>query len=164
MKFEYKKRGYKNLQRKVGVEMSFLKAMMEKEPPEPVNPIGIVVIGNIEPDMHDTAKEQVRKALKRAGFKTIDAGKSVAPQVFVDKAKENNADIIALSINTVPAKNNLAKLDEALKTSGLKGKVILMMGGAAVKKEDAQAIGALYGKNKEEGVEIAKKAIAGKKK
>jgi len=144
--------------------MSFLKAMMEKEPPEPTNPIGTVVIGNIEPDMHDTAKEQVRKALKRAGFKTVDAGKSVAPQIFVDKAKESNADIIALSVNTVPAKNNLAKLDEALKTSGLKGKVILIMGGAAIKKEDAEAMGALFGKNKEEGVEIAKKAIAEKKK
>jgi methylmalonyl-CoA mutase cobalamin-binding domain/chain len=144
--------------------MSWLKSMMEKEPPEPENPIGTVVIGNIEPDMHDTAKEAVRRALKRAGFKTIDAGKSVAPQVFVDKAKEGNADIIALSVNTVPAKNNLAKLDEALKASGLKGKVILMMGGAAVKAEDANAIGAIFGKNKEEGVELAKKAIAEKKK
>jgi len=38
-----------------------------------------------------------------------------------------------------------------------------MIGGAAVKKEDAEAIGALYGKSKEEGVEIAKKAIAEKK-
>jgi len=35
--------------------------MMEKEPPEPENPLGIVVIGNIEPDMHDTAKEAVRR-------------------------------------------------------------------------------------------------------
>ena len=136
---------------------------MEKEPPEPENPIGTVVIGNIEPDMHDTAKEAVRKALKRAGFKTIDVGKSVAPQAFVDKAKEANADILALSVNTVPAKNNLAKLDEALKTSGIKEKMIIIMGGAAVKKEDAEALGAIYGKNKEEGVEIAKKAIAEKK-
>jgi len=144
--------------------MSFLKAMMEKEPPEPTNPIGTVVIGNIEPDMHDTAKEQVRKQLKRAGFKTIDVGKSVAPQVFVDKAKEGNADIIALSVNTVPAKNNLAKLDEALKAAGLKGKVAVIMGGAAIKKEDADAMGALFGKNKEEGVEIAKKAMAAMKK
>lgn len=143
--------------------MSFLKAMMEKEPPEPTNPIGTVVIGNIEPDMHDTAKEQVRKALKRAGFKTVDAGKSAAPQVFVDKTKESNADIIALSVNTVPAKNNLGKLDEALKAAGLKGKVAIIMGGAAVKKEDAEAIGALFGKNKEEGVSLAKKAMAAKK-
>ena len=44
--------------------MSWLKSMMEKEPPEPKNPLGTVVIGNIEPDMHDTAKETVRKALK----------------------------------------------------------------------------------------------------
>jgi methylmalonyl-CoA mutase cobalamin-binding domain/chain len=143
--------------------MSWLKSMMEKEPPEPENPIGIVVIGNIEPDMHDTAKEAVRRALKRAGFKTVDAGKSVAPQVFVDKVKEVNADILAISVNTVPAKNNLAKLDEALKTGGLKEKLIIIMGGAAVKKEDAEALGAIFGKNKEEGVEIAKKAIAEKK-
>ena len=143
--------------------MSWLKSMMEKEPPEPENPLATVIIGNIEPDMHDTAKEAVRKALKRAGFKTIDAGKSVAPEVFVSKAKEANADILALSINTVPAKNNLAKLDEELKAAGIKEKMIIIMGGAAVKKEDAEAIGALYGKNKEEGVEIAKKAIAEKK-
>ena len=144
--------------------MSWLKSMMEKEPPEPENPIGTVVIGNLEPDMHDTAKEAVRRALKRAGFKTVDVGKSVAPQVFVDKAKEVNADIIAISVNTVPAKNNLAKLDEALKASGLKEKLIIIMGGAAVKKGDAEAMGVLFGRNKEEGVEIAKKAIAEKKK
>jgi hypothetical protein len=41
---------------------------------------------------------------------------------------------------------------------------MIIMGGAAVKKEDADAIGALFGKNKEEGVEIAKKAMAEKKK
>src|SRR4030043_1947667 len=139
--------------------MSWLKSMMEREPPEPENPIGTVVIGNIEPDMHDTAKEQVRKALKRAGFKTINVGMSVAPQVFVDKAKENNADLIAISVNTVPAKNNLPKLDEALKAAGLKGKIAITMGAAAVTKADAEAIGALYGKNKEEAPELAKKAI-----
>jgi len=143
--------------------MSWLKSMMEKEPPEPEHPLGTVVIGNIEPDMHDTAKEAVRRSLKRAGFKTVDVGKSVAPQVFIDKAKETNADILALSVNTVPAKNNLAKLDEALKAAGLKDKIIVIMGGAAIKKEDAVAMGAIFGKNKEEGVEIAKKAIAERK-
>ena len=142
--------------------MSWLKSMMEKEPPEQTNTLGTIVIGNIEPDMHDTAKEAVRRSLKRAGFKTIDVGKSVAPQVFVDKAKENNADIIALSINTVPAKNNLAKLDELLKAAGLKDKIAIIMGGAAVKKEDADAIGALFGKSKEEAPDLAKKAMVKK--
>jgi dimethylamine corrinoid protein len=139
--------------------MSWLKSMMEKEPKEPENPIGTVVIGNIQPDMHDTAKEAVRKALKRAGFKTIDVGKNAAIQVFVDKVKESNANILALSVNTVPAKNNLVKLDEALKAADLKDKVTVIMGGAAVKKEDAEGIGALFGKNKDEGVALAKKAV-----
>jgi len=140
--------------------MSWLKSMMEKEPPEPTNPIGTVVIGNIEPDMHDTAKEAVRKSLKRAGFKTVDAGKSVPVDVFIQKIKESNANLVALSVNTVPAKNNLAKFVQALKDAGLSDKVKLIMGGAAVKKEDADAIGALFGKNKEEAPEIAKKALA----
>jgi methylmalonyl-CoA mutase cobalamin-binding domain/chain len=160
MKFEYKKP--RVTRKEKGVKMSWLKSMMEKEPPEPENPIGVVVIGNIEPDMHDTAKEAVRRSLKRAGFKTIDVGKSVAPQVFVDKAKENNANIIAISVNTVPAKNNLPKLDEALKAAGLKGNIGIIMGGAAVKKEDADALGALFGKNKEEAPELAKKAMVKK--
>jgi methanogenic corrinoid protein MtbC1 len=145
--------------------MSFLRGLMDKEPPEPENPIGIVVIGNLEGDhVHETAREMVRKAFKRAQFKTVNLGKGVPAAVFASKAKEVNADIIAVSVNTIPAKNNLAKLDEALKAAELKGKVILMIGGAAVNKEDVEAIGGLYGKSKEEGVEIAKKAIAEKKK
>jgi 5-methyltetrahydrofolate--homocysteine methyltransferase len=139
--------------------MSWLKSMMEKEPPEPTNPIATCVIGNIEPDMHDTAKEAVRKALKRAGFKTIDAGKSAPIDVFIQKIKENNATLLALSVNTVPAKNQLPKLVEAMKAAGLTN-VKIIMGGAAVKKEDADAIGAVFGKNKEEAPEIAKKALA----
>ena len=125
--------------------MSWLKSMMEKEPPEPTNPIGTVVIGNIEPDMHDTAKEAVRKALKRAGFKTIDAGKSAPVETFITKLKESNATILALSVNTVPAKNNLSKLVQALKDAGLSDKVKIIMGGAAVKKDDADAIGIITG-------------------
>ena len=139
--------------------MSWLKSMMEKEPPEPANPIATVVIGNIEPDMHDTAKEAVRKSLKRAGFKMIDAGKSAPVDVFVQRIKENNATLLALSVNTVPAKNNLTKLVQGLKDAGLSN-VKIIMGGAAVKKEDADAIGAFFGKNKEEAPEIAKKALA----
>ena len=143
--------------------MSFLKAMMEKEPPEPANPIGTVVIGNLEPDLHDTAKEMVRKALKRALFKTVDLGKGVPAATLAAKAKEVNADIVAVSCNTFPSKENLPKLISAIESEGLKGQVIVMIGGAAIRKEDADKIGALYGKNKDEAVTLAKKAIEGKK-
>ena len=42
--------------------MSWIKAMMEKEPPEPENPLGTIVIGNLEGDRaHDTPRDMVRK-------------------------------------------------------------------------------------------------------
>jgi len=143
--------------------MSFLKAMLQKEPPEPENPIGTVVIGNLEPDLHDTAKETVRKALKKALFKTVDLGKGVPAATLAAKTKEVNADILAVSCNTFPSKDNLSKLISAIESEGLKGQVIVMIGGAAIRKEDADKIGALYGKNKDEAVVLAKKAIEEKK-
>jgi methanogenic corrinoid protein MtbC1 len=140
--------------------MSFLRGMMEKEPPEPENPIGIVVIGNLQPDRMDTPKNMVRRALKRAQFKTVDLGPSADEKAFATKAKEVNADIIAVSVNMTPAKENLPKLMSAIENEGLKGKVMIMIGGAAVKKEDADKLGVLYGKTKEEAVVLAKKAMA----
>jgi methanogenic corrinoid protein MtbC1 len=145
--------------KKEGIIMSWLKSMMEKEPPEPENPIGTVVIGALEGDPHTTPKEMVRKALLRAQFKCIDVGKKAPANDFASQAKVNNADIIAVSINTTIAKNNIPKLMAAIEAMGLKGKVTIMIGGAAVDKSDADQIGALFGATKEEAVALANKAM-----
>jgi len=139
--------------------MSWLKDIMEKEPPEPQNPIGKVVIGNLEPDMHEPPREMVRKSLKRVSFNTVNLGGEVSPATFVAKAKEVKADIIVVSVNTTPAKENLPKLIAAIEAEGLKGKVTIIIGGATVDKEDADQIGALYGKTREEAVALAKQAM-----
>ncbi len=57
------------------------------------------------------------------------------------------------------AKENLAKLVSALELEGLKDKVVVMIGGAAVTKEDADRMGALFGKTREDAVSLAKQAI-----
>jgi methanogenic corrinoid protein MtbC1 len=143
--------------------MSWLKGMREKEPPEPVNPVGTVVLGTLRPDIMDTAKEMVRKSLKSAQFKTIDAGKGISPEAFAAKAKQSNADILVVTVGLSAAKENLPKLIAALETEGLREKVTVMIGGAAVTKEDADKIGAMYGKTREEAVTLALKAIENKK-
>ena len=142
--------------------MAWLKSMMEKEPPEPANPIGTIVCGTLEPDTHDTPKEVVRKALKAAGFRTADVGKGATPQAFIDKAKEVNADVICLTISTITSKANAKKMVDLMEMEGLKGKIGVIMGGAVTKKEDADAIGALWGRTKDEAPGLAKKAM-GKK-
>jgi 5-methyltetrahydrofolate--homocysteine methyltransferase len=131
--------------------------MMEKEPAEPENPLGTVVIGTLDPDMHITPKEMVRKSLKKAGFKCIDVGKKAPAADFVSQAKNNNADIIAVSINTAPAKNNLPGLMSQIQAAGLTAKI--MIGSAAVDKSDADGIGAMFGETREEAVALAKKAM-----
>jgi 5-methyltetrahydrofolate--homocysteine methyltransferase len=143
--------------------MSWLKAMREKEPPEPADPIGTVVIGTLDPDIMDTAKHMVRRSLKLAQFKTVDVGKGVSPETFAAKAKEVNADIIVVSVLLSAAKRNLPKLVSALELEGLQDKVTVMIGGAAVNKEDADEIGALYGKTREEAVVLAKNVIEKKR-
>ena len=139
--------------------LSWLKGMMDKEPPEPVNPIGTIVIGTLEPDIMTTAKEMVRKALKRAQFKMIDVGRGASPETFASKAKETNADIMVISILLTAAKNNLPQVISALESEGIKDKIVIMIGGEAVTKEDADKIGALFGTTKEEAVTMAKNVI-----
>ncbi len=144
--------------------MSWLKAMREKEPPEPINPIGTVVIGTLEPDIMTTAKDMVRRSLKLAQFKTIDVGRGISPKIFASKTKEANADILVVSVLYSKAISNLPKLISALELEGLKDKVVVMIGGAAVTKEDADNIGALFGETREDAVLLAKKAIEQKNK
>ncbi|HTY74050.1 MAG TPA: cobalamin-dependent protein [Candidatus Nanoarchaeia archaeon] len=136
--------------------------MREKEPAEPVNPIGTVAIGTLYPEIMDTAKDMVRKSLKSAQFKTVDVGKGVSPATFASKAKEVNADIIVVSVLLTAAKENLPRLISALELEGLKD-ITVIVGGAAVTKEDADKVGALFGKTREDAVVLAKKAIEQKR-
>ena len=133
---------------------------MDKEPPEPKDPIGVIVIGNLEGDrVHQNSKDMVRKSLKKAQFKTIDIGKNVSAETFATKAKEYNADIIAVSINTSMALDNLNKLVPAVEAIGLTDKVTIMVGGVAITEDDAQELGLLYGDTREEAVALAKRVI-----
>ena len=132
--------------------------MREKEPPEPVNPIGTIAIGTLKPDIMDSAKGMVRKSLKRAQFKVVDVGRGVTPETFALKAKEAKADIVVVSVLLSAAKANLAKLVSQLELEGLK-KIAVIIGGAAVTKEDADKIGAMFGKTREDAVVLAKKAM-----
>ena len=145
-----------------GLLKSWFKALNEKEPPEPETPIGTIVIGTLYPDIIDTAKEMVRKSLKTAQFRTVDAGVGASVTDFLSKIKDTNADIVVVTVSVAAAKKNLNELVSALEAEGLKGKVAVLVGGASVTQEDADKIGALYGKTREDAVQLAEKAMTQK--
>ncbi len=58
---------------------------------------GTVVIGCAKGDLHDIGKDLVGTQLAVNGFNVIDLGVDVSPNEFVDTARSNKADIIAVS-------------------------------------------------------------------
>ena len=104
--------------------------------------IGKIVIGTVKGDVHDIGKNLVDIMLEGAGFEVIDLGVQVAPEKFVDAVREHKPDIVGFSAfltTTMPMfKANINALEKA----GLRNEVIVMVGGAPVTLEYAQAVGA----------------------
>ena len=57
-------------------------------------PIGRVVIGTVQGDLHDIGKNLTAMLLKGAGFEIYDMGVDVSAEAFLEKAEEVNADIM----------------------------------------------------------------------
>jgi 5-methyltetrahydrofolate--homocysteine methyltransferase len=83
--------------------MDELKPLLIKEG---ISPIGKVVLGSVQGDLHDIGKNLVGIMLKGAGFEVIDLGNDVAPSRFVEAAAEHEASVIGMSAlltTTMPA-------------------------------------------------------------
>ena len=107
-----------------------------------VEPKGTVVIGTVRGDLHDIGKNLVAMMLEGGGFRVVDLGVDVAPEAFVQAAKENNAQIVGLSAlltTTMPAMKDTI---EAFKEAGIRDQVAIMIGGAPVTQDYADEIGA----------------------
>jgi 5-methyltetrahydrofolate--homocysteine methyltransferase len=109
---------------------------------EDVKPVGKVVIGTVKGDLHDIGKNLVAMMMEGAGFEIIDLGTDVAPQRFVDEAREQKANIIAMSALLTTTMLNMQTVIQALQESGIRDSVKVMVGGAPVTKEFAAQIGA----------------------
>ncbi|SHF15596.1 5-methyltetrahydrofolate--homocysteine methyltransferase [Caldanaerobius fijiensis DSM 17918] len=128
-----------------------------------VKPIGKVVIGTVKGDLHDIGKNLVKMMMQGAGLEVIDLGVDVSPEKFVNAAKENDADIVALSAlltTTMPGmKNVIAALEEA----GIRDKVKVMIGGAPVTQNYADEIGADgYARDAASAAEMAREFVLNK--
>jgi methylmalonyl-CoA mutase cobalamin-binding domain/chain len=104
--------------------------------------IGKIVMGTVKGDVHDIGKNLVNIMFEGAGFEVIDLGVQVAPEKFVAAIQEHQPDIVGFSAfltTTMPMfKANLNPLEKA----GLRGQVIVLVGGAPVTQEYADVVGA----------------------
>jgi methylmalonyl-CoA mutase cobalamin-binding domain/chain len=105
-------------------------------------PVGTFLMGTVKGDVHDIGKNLCNIMLEGAGFTVIDLGVNVAPETFVDQINEHEPDIVGFSAfltTTMPMfKANINALEKA----GVRENVAVMVGGAPVTQEYADAVGA----------------------
>jgi len=122
--------------------------------------LGKAVIGTVAGDIHDIGKNIVAALLFSAGFEVYDLGKDVPAEDFVKKAKEVNADIIALSTLLSTTLGVHRDVIKTLISWDMRDKVKVIVGGAPVTSEWAEEIGADgYGENALEAVKLAKRLL-----
>ncbi|VEH01831.1 Methionine synthase [Slackia heliotrinireducens] len=119
-----------------------------------------VVIGVVEGDTHDIGKNLVKIMLETAGFEIYDLGRDVPLDDFVTKAKEVDADIIAMSTLMTTTMGGMGEVVKKLEEAGIRDKVKVMVGGSPVSRRFADEIGAEgYSRNAVEAVKMAKELV-----
>jgi len=122
--------------------------------------LGRIVIGTVAGDIHDIGKTIVATMFFSAGFEVVDLGRDVSVEEFVRKAEETNADIVAMSAlltTTLPVQREVV---EALKNSGLRNRVKILVGGAPATAKWAEEIGADgYAGDPMEAIKVAKRLL-----
>jgi len=126
-----------------------------------VKTMGTFVIGTVLRDLHDIGKDLVAMMMEGAGFKVINLGIDLEPEVFVNAVKEHKPDVLGMSALLTTTMPQMGEVINALKEAGIRDEVKIMVGGAPVTEEFAQEIGAdAYAANAAAAVDKVKELAA----
>jgi corrinoid protein of di/trimethylamine methyltransferase len=103
---------------------------------------GRVVFGTVEGDLHDIGKNIAISLLTATGFEVHDLGVDVPATTFVEKVRELEPDIVAMSALLLTTLPGMGEVIEALKEAGLRRQVYIMVGGRPTNAAFAKQIGA----------------------
>ena len=125
--------------------------------------LGKIVLGTVFGDLHDIGKDIVKFMLETNGFEVYDLGVDVPKEKFVEKIKEVNPEIIALSGFLTLAYDSMKETIEEIKKAGLREKAKIMIGGGQMDERIRDYVDAdAYGKDAVEAVVLAKKWVGAK--
>lgn len=137
----------------IGILKPYLAADSDSTP-------GTVVIGCAKGDLHDIGKDLVGTQLAVNGFNVIDLGVDVSPNEFVNTARSNNADIIAISSLLTTSAYYMEEMVNNLTEDGMRGDFKVLVGGGPINAGFAKDIGADgYARTAFGGVEVCKKLV-----
>ena len=94
--------------------------------------IGSACIGTVRGDMHDIGKNLVKIMLEGSNIEVYDLGADVAPETFIQAAREHHCDIIACSALLTTTMQQMRQVVELARESGIRDRVCIMVGGAPI--------------------------------
>ena len=103
---------------------------------------GKACIGTVKGDLHDIGKNLVKMMLESKGLEVIDLGTDVAPETFVQTAKEQNCQLICCSALLTTTMTVMADGVKLAEEAGIRDQVKVMIGGAPVTEAFCKQIGA----------------------
>ena len=107
-----------------------------------ISAVGKVVIGTVKGDLHDIGKNLVVMMLESAGFEVHNLGVDISPEAFVEAIKEKNPDVLGLSALLTTTMSMMKETIDAVKESGLRDGIKIIIGGAPVNQDFADQVGA----------------------
>ena len=128
-----------------------------------IEPIARMVIGTVKGDIHDIGKNLVGMMMEGAGVEVFNLGINTDVDEFIDALEEHDATILGMSALLTTTMPYMKVVIDELKERGLRDKYIIMVGGAPLNDEFAEAIGAdAYCMDAGSAVETMKKLVAAK--
>jgi 5-methyltetrahydrofolate--homocysteine methyltransferase len=123
-----------------------------------VEPVGTVVLGTVKGDLHDIGKNLVNMMLSGGGMKVVDIGIDVPAEKFVEAAKSEGAQVVAMSALLTTTMPQMAEVIKALNDAGVEAPTLV--GGAPVTQNYADEIGASgYAADAASAVDVAKQLM-----
>jgi len=119
--------------------LTLMKPALEKSD---VPPIGKLVIGTVEGDVHDIGKNIVSMMFTGSGFQVTDLGVNVPAKKFVEIVEKEKPDVLALSCLYTPTRLAMNDVIRLLKEKDLRNRVKVIIGGAPIDQRYADMIGA----------------------
>lgn len=137
--------------------MEVLGPYLERDAVAGIGKKGRIVIATVKGDIHDIGKNIVALLLRNYGFEVLDLGKDVPADRIIQAAKDNNADIIALSALMTTTMVEMPKVARMASEAGLEARI--MVGGAVLDEEYAASFGAYYSKDAYSAVKLAESLV-----
>ncbi|MHA2060508.1 MAG: cobalamin B12-binding domain-containing protein [Candidatus Ranarchaeia archaeon] len=101
-----------------------------------------VVLGTILGDIHNIGKNLIRAILTAAQYRIVDIGENQPPQQFINTAKAENAEIIAVSCILTTSLPYVEEVIQLLEKENLRPQIKIIVGGVAITPQFVEKINA----------------------